>query len=115
MENAWGIRRGGTDSPNPNAGAGPSNRFGHRPRHRSPGRQRWTQRTHPGQASLGTAGGAPSRFRLLVEHDVLRKPVPIFRHHALVSRFRSSPEFAARSEANFGIEGTSNSMIPVSL
>jgi hypothetical protein len=23
----------------------------------------------------------------------------------LVSRFRSSPEFAARSEANFGIEG----------
>jgi hypothetical protein len=24
---------------------------------------------------------------------------------ALVSRFRSSPEFAARSEANFGIEG----------
>ena len=34
-ESAWRIRDGGTDSPNPHAGAGPSNRFSHRPRHRS--------------------------------------------------------------------------------
>jgi hypothetical protein len=26
---------------------------------------------------------SPSRFRLLLEHDVLRKPVSTFRHHAL--------------------------------
>jgi hypothetical protein len=28
---------------------------------------------------------SPSRFRLLLEHDVSRKPVPTFRHHALIS------------------------------
>src|SRR5690349_14902982 len=29
---------------------------------------------------------SPSRFRLLLEHDVFRKPVPTFRHHALACR-----------------------------
>src|ERR1700731_3452835 len=29
---------------------------------------------------------SPSRFRLLREHDVFRKPVPTFRHHAHQAR-----------------------------
>src|ERR1700736_4306653 len=28
---------------------------------------------------------SPSRFRLSLEHDVFRKPVPTFRHHALMA------------------------------
>ena len=35
---AWRIRDGETDSSNPHAGAGPPNRFSHRPRHTSSGR-----------------------------------------------------------------------------
>src|SRR6266567_1658322 len=52
MRSAGRIRDGGTDSPDPHAGAGPSNRSSHCPRHRSSGRQQWPQRTHPAQTSL---------------------------------------------------------------
>jgi hypothetical protein len=37
---------------------------------------------------------SPSRSNLLLEHDVLRKPVPTFRHHALTPADRGSDDAA---------------------
>ena len=51
-------------------------------------------------------GRAIIPLRFLFVRDLFRKPVPTFRDHALVSRFRSSHHCAAHSFANFGIKGT---------
>src|SRR6478672_1517118 len=51
-------------------------------------------------------GRAIIPLRFLCVRDLFRKPVPTFRGHALVSRFRSSHHCAAHSFANFGIKGT---------